>query len=272
MLRRMQNLRSLTLKGALPASTTGRHCVLGRLQAPDFNFHELRTLVLSYPDPEDAVFSIHMPQLLHLSLRDWPRHYDFRVLPDYHMPYRSPLLSATQMLSILSRLHVPELRTLELVYRADETDDELLRHIVHAFPKLRHLEIHRYRQRRGSTVDYERIARTISSLETLATVRLHLDFRDDPGAYVVDFDYEAAYSWYPKLVQRGWEVLGMLNACPELESAALLYAAEGPGTWVRFDRSQLALAGRKPVKNYALENGHDATAPPLAPGQGQFYL
>ncbi|KAI0632929.1 hypothetical protein C8Q77DRAFT_1120547 [Trametes polyzona] len=261
MLRRVRGLRSLILRSALPRSTTGRLCILGHHSVPDTQFQDLRSLVLSYPEPSDAVFSSSMPNLLHLSLRDWPRHYDYRVLPHYHASYRSPILSATETLSIVERLHVAELRTLEIVYRADAADDDLLQHLVDAFPKLRHLEIHRYRQKRGSTVDYEHITSILSSLKTLVTVRLHLDFKDDPGAYAIDIDYEVADSWYPKLVKRGWELLEALGACPQLESVALLYTAKGPGVWVWFDRSQLAVAGRKPVRDHSLEQQDSPTRP-----------
>ncbi|KAI0632928.1 hypothetical protein C8Q77DRAFT_856074 [Trametes polyzona] len=239
-LHRTCGLRHLILNGALPRSTTGRGCILGHHMPPGSEPLDLRSLVLSYPDPNDAIFSASMPHLLYLSLRDWPRHYDFRVLSFYHSFYRSPLLSATETLSILERLRSSELKTLELVYRADEADDDLLNHVVTAFPKLRYLEIHRYRQRRGSTVDYGHIARIISSVKTLVTLRLHLDTREDPGAYAYDIDSGggAVEKWYTRLVKCGWDILKLLAPCPELESVALVYSAAGPpSSWLWFHRS-----------------------------------
>ncbi|KAI0632943.1 hypothetical protein C8Q77DRAFT_1120588 [Trametes polyzona] len=249
MLRRMRRLQSLTLNAALPRSTTGRHRVLGNVPPSEYELSNLRSLVLSHPDPDDNIFSASMPNLLHLSLRDWPRHYDFLALSYYHACHRSPLLTATEMLSVLKRLHLPELRTLELVYRADHVDDDLLRYVVEAFPKLRHLEIHRYRPTPSSVVDYGHIIRIISSLKTLATLRLHLDFEDDPGAYACDLNAYAHTFWLPKLTKRGWDILKMMvDACPELESVALVFFASGPpSTWIWFHRA--SLAARKPVYN-----------------------
>ncbi|KAI0632942.1 hypothetical protein C8Q77DRAFT_1120582 [Trametes polyzona] len=253
MLRRMRSLRHFALKAALPRSTTHRYWILGSQSSPDLELRDLRTLVLSHPEPDDSIFSMRMPNLVHLSLRDWPRHYDYVALSYYHVDHRSPLLSATEMLSILNRLHVPELRTFELVYHADEADDDLLRLVVEAFPKLRHLEIHRYRQTRHSSVDYGHIARILSSVKSLATLRLHLDFEDDPGAYAYDNDVRAPEVWLPKLVERGWHILELLDACPVLESIALLFSAsDPPSTWVWFHRSWLAT--RKPVHDFSPGN------------------
>lgn len=153
---RMPALRRLVITAALTHYNATRCCVLGSKLSAVTALERLHSLTITYPDPDDRVFSIPLPDLTHLSLRDWPRHYDIITHKYYSREFRSPILSATEALSILRRLQTPALATLELVYCADEADDDLLAFIAHAFPKLRHLQLHRYRSSSEEIVDHVR--------------------------------------------------------------------------------------------------------------------
>ena len=49
-----------------------------------------------------------------------------------------------------------DLTSLELVYLADQagSDDDLLEYVTHTYPRLTHLELHRYRANREEVVDH----------------------------------------------------------------------------------------------------------------------
>ncbi len=117
----------------------------------------LRSLTIADPDPEDDIFSLRFPHLTHLSLRDWHRYYTHLAYRKRHQPpAQRSILTSTECLSILKRMGMPSIRTLELVYVADDTEDELLSYICGSFPGLSQLELHRYRQDRGALVPHVR--------------------------------------------------------------------------------------------------------------------
>ena len=53
---------------------------------------------------------------------------------------------SSEVISILKRLPLSLLTSLELVYVWDEAEDELLSYVTHVFPHLSRLELHRYRK------------------------------------------------------------------------------------------------------------------------------
>ncbi|KAI0826655.1 hypothetical protein BC628DRAFT_248212 [Trametes gibbosa] len=59
---------------------------------------QLRSLAAAYPDPEDAIFSFVGDDLVHLSLRDWPRAYC--PMRGYVMLQSGDSLPMTRSLSI----------------------------------------------------------------------------------------------------------------------------------------------------------------------------
>ncbi|KAI0826641.1 hypothetical protein BC628DRAFT_246364 [Trametes gibbosa] len=77
---------------------------------------QLRSLAAAYPDPEDAIFSFVGDDLVHLSLRDWPRAY-YPMRGYVMLRFVAPILSASECLHILTRMHTPRLQSLEIVYR-----------------------------------------------------------------------------------------------------------------------------------------------------------
>ena len=131
--------------------------ILGRVAAPSMVLSGLRSLTVTYPDPDDGIFSVDTSHLSHLSLRDWPRYHqdhshDWRL----RSRWAQPILTSAECLSILKRMEMPQLTSLELVYLAKYagSDDELLEYVTHTYPRLTHLELHRYRASRLDAVDH----------------------------------------------------------------------------------------------------------------------
>ncbi|OJT05699.1 hypothetical protein TRAPUB_3480 [Trametes pubescens] len=233
MLPRMPDLRHLVAMAALPRANGSRCCLLAGDPSPSV-LQNLRSLVVAYPHPSDPIFAIPFPDLTHLSLRDWPRHYNIKAQIDLGSLWTSPILSATEALSLLQRVHAPRLKTLELVYSADEADTDLLVLVAQSFPNLRHLTLHRYRRSADEIVDHRHIARTLARIPTLVTLQLHLDFAGDPGKYRDATERTRdptsdVRRWPGRLAQYGWDILGaMAETCPLLEGVALLRRDEVP--------------------------------------------
>ena len=141
-----------------------RPFILGHRSAPSTALSGLRSLTVAYPHPDDDLFSIDTSHLHHLSLRDWPRYYT-------HLGYRNrnrnrwakPLLSPAECLSILRRMNVSQLTSLELAYLAPSAgfDDELLDYVATSLSNLTSLELHRYREDRSEPVDHVRLSSSL---------------------------------------------------------------------------------------------------------------
>ncbi len=134
---------------------------------------ELRSLTIADPDPEDDIFSTHFPRLTHLSLRDWHRYYSRNGYRRRHQPPTQQFLTATESLSIMKRMCAPSLRSLELVYIADGSEDELLSYICGSFSELSELQLHRYRQDRNASVPHVRASFGQIKLSVLIGSRRH---------------------------------------------------------------------------------------------------
>ncbi len=138
-------------------SNGGRPPILGQHTTPRSVLSGMRSLTVAYPNPDDDIFVVDTSHLRHLSICDWPRHYNTLAYQRlYSPPYCYPILSSSECLTILRRMDLPELLSLELVYLADHAgaDDELLQYVAETFPELSHLELHRYRADRKEEVDY----------------------------------------------------------------------------------------------------------------------
>ncbi|TBU27511.1 hypothetical protein BD311DRAFT_778868 [Dichomitus squalens] len=128
-------------------------------------WQRLRHLSVSYPDPEDEVYS-HLPTTLRsLALRCWPRHYLHTLPHDAEamnwMGWSSPVLSASEMLRILRRCPSDRTDALEIEYVADDdNDEELLQFIPQA--------------------DRRSASNALVPLRSLRVLRVHLDFPDAP--------------------------------------------------------------------------------------------
>ena len=140
----MSRLRVLNLALALPKTAERKQLILcpegydSRLPWPD-----LEALTVSFPDPEDRIFAHLPPSLRHLSLRCTPHHYLHLWQPDENPHCHSPILCASEMLEILSKISTPLLESLQFEYCADDVDDDLLRCVADRFPNVQCLEVHR---------------------------------------------------------------------------------------------------------------------------------
>ena len=151
MLSGMPRLRELALLFALPWDMETRP-LWPRDYHPHFSFPELEDLAISYPDPEDRLYSHLSPSLRRLSLRCCPHHCVHVWKPEECTQWHSPVQCASNLLHILSRIKSPLLQHLQLEYIADHADSALLRSIVASFPNLSSLEIHRFPENDHSDV------------------------------------------------------------------------------------------------------------------------
>lgn len=151
----LPQIHTLMLEVCQSKAKTDRLSVLGRASyAPDRPL-TLQTLSIAYPDPQDSIIAaVSGTHLTSLSLCDYPRFYIHRTSSMIHWRWNAPILSSSDCLVMLRRMRLPHLRSLELVYETDGSDDELLQHVATAFSGLSHLALHRYRQDRTQSVLY----------------------------------------------------------------------------------------------------------------------
>ncbi|KAM5535336.1 hypothetical protein V8D89_011021 [Ganoderma adspersum] len=237
------------------ATVSGEPCSSGisqehseREPSPPPPLSGLRSLTIAFPDPDDDLFSLPMPNLTHLSLRDHPRAYH-RLAYSYTVPdgpegrgWSAPLLSQDEALALLQRMHLSNLISLELAYIAPVagSDDALLSYIAQALPKLEHLELHRYRCLAGrdrpltDRVKHTNIAQLLSGATTLRTLRLNLDFHEDHQAYCAHRRKREAWLALFRDTLGPAIVEVVAASCPRLEHVALLYHGWEGATWAEF--------------------------------------
>ena len=87
---------------------------------------------LAYPDVSDAIFDVVGSQLTHLSLCDFSRLYHHRSSELVGLTWAAPVLSSSEVFSILKRLSLSRLTGLELVYVWDDAEEELLSYVMRA--------------------------------------------------------------------------------------------------------------------------------------------
>ncbi len=182
-------LDSSSVRSSAVSNMVDPPALLEREPSPFPLLQELRSLTIAYPDPEDGLFSLSLPHLIHLSLRDQPRVYhrltgnDTPPIADgpYGGTWPAPLLSPEECLSILRRMDLSSLTSLELAYMAStsSSDDDLLSYIAESVPHLEHLELHRYRgvKPRTRTAQVDHVRPPISLSVTRAYSLLGLQHR-----------------------------------------------------------------------------------------------
>ncbi|RPD61771.1 hypothetical protein L226DRAFT_534044 [Lentinus tigrinus ALCF2SS1-7] len=232
----LMELRRLSIRVARHASLD-RPFILGHRSASSTALSGLRSLTVAYPHPDDDLFSIDASHLQHLSLRDWPRYYAHLGFMDRNSPsWAHPLLSAAECLSVLQRMDLPQLTSLELAYLAFSagSDDDLLDYVANSFPKLTTLELHRYRENREEHVDHRPIVERLAAAKSIRWLRLNLDFHEDHGPYCNV--WKLRDKWFTRLTgELGWEIVEMLEEhCPLLESVKLLCHCVPASTWAEF--------------------------------------
>ncbi|EIW53487.1 uncharacterized protein TRAVEDRAFT_74794 [Trametes versicolor FP-101664 SS1] len=228
LLLRMPNLRSLSIEVAQSPRMLRPHL----LKVPSHNVYHLRSLTVSYPNPDDPIFSCLGDGLTALSLRDAPRHCFHERFTPASPCSSSPILSSSECLTILKRISAPSLSVLELVYHADAVEEELLQYLTRTFPLLQELELHRYKAFPDESVPYLHIARTLSSVKYLRALYLNLDIRDGP--YKPWYVSSALLQWEKARNARGRELLGILQTGAYFEYVALLLHTMLDCTWTLY--------------------------------------
>ncbi|EIW53546.1 uncharacterized protein TRAVEDRAFT_133379 [Trametes versicolor FP-101664 SS1] len=104
----------------------------------------LRHLTLSCPHVDDQIHGALPPTLESLALCYTP-HMIHSVWNGRGMRCQWPLVSSSEMLQILRRCRCPRLTSLELEYREDEANTELMQHIGASYPALTSVKLLRYR-------------------------------------------------------------------------------------------------------------------------------
>ncbi|KAI9065594.1 hypothetical protein FKP32DRAFT_1567565 [Trametes sanguinea] len=180
----MPELRSFSILRA-QRSKRRRHTLWPAEWTGGVPFSKLERLEVSYPIPADEIYS-HLPDTLRrLSLRCWPRHYHHRYRYERdamrRLWWKSPILTASELLTILRRCQAAPLEHLEIEYEVDDHDEALLRSLSELFPALRTLTVFRYRPKdHTGEIQVESIARALSNLLHLRVLRIHLDFPHAP--------------------------------------------------------------------------------------------
>ncbi|KAJ3003425.1 hypothetical protein NUW54_g5305 [Trametes sanguinea] len=148
-------------------------------QRATFPWPELESISLTWVHLDETIFS-HLPRTCrHLSLRSWPRPYNYYRIRGKlirGVPWRVNMLSPPVVLKALHECNDLPLEHLELEYRAESDDTALLEFVASTFPHLRKLRLIRYR----SESDQERVpVRDIvghfSSMQALRVLELYLD-------------------------------------------------------------------------------------------------
>ena len=148
----MPNLRVLVLELTHPEEMAEQAMwPHGDTDTGPFPCPNLEQLTLANPLPHDELWT-HLPHSIHtLSLCSCPpythRGWHMRPTPGPYRGsrYRFPLLSSTELLSILTRCPTPHMRALEIEYGANHAEWALLRYVASAYPGLTTLQIRRYR-------------------------------------------------------------------------------------------------------------------------------
>ncbi|KAL7278009.1 hypothetical protein ACG7TL_007966 [Trametes sanguinea] len=147
------------------------------------SFPDLESLTISYPDPEDGLFS-SLPQLRRLSLRCWPRHYLHQFAREKQEMerngWKSPITTSSEMLAVLRKCPSDALEELEIEYKADDCDAELLQSLSVLYPRIKVLTLLRYRNDTETEVPIDRLAHDLSTMAHVRVMRLHLDLPNAP--------------------------------------------------------------------------------------------
>ncbi|KAH9831524.1 uncharacterized protein C8Q71DRAFT_780986 [Rhodofomes roseus] len=180
----MPSLRVLRLDFALPNGVDRKVLQLWpenyEAQLP---WPQLDDLTVSFPSPGDQIYSYLPQSLQRLSLRCTPHHF-FRLRNPYRFPFtHSPILRASEMLEILTKIAAPRLQYLQLEYCADAAEDDLMLCVSQRFLRLTFLEIHRYSPRDGGCDTVSSIALHLAKLGNLDTLRVYLEHEDGGALY-----------------------------------------------------------------------------------------
>lgn len=148
----MPNLRTLSIE-LREVSGLDARAVWPMGFVASYPWPDLEHLTVSNPDPQDLIYD-HLPATLRLlSLRPWPHRSAYLWFEDYVYETRDrprrwccPLPSSSELLRIVPKCNTPLLQELCIEYSVDASEMLLLQQVVHSFPNLVILEVHRHRR------------------------------------------------------------------------------------------------------------------------------
>ncbi|KAI0762116.1 hypothetical protein BD413DRAFT_606835 [Trametes elegans] len=208
----------------------------------------LRSLSVSYPEPDDPLYSHLPPSLRCLALRCWPRHYVHLIAHDcltfYKLGWRSPLLTATEMCRVLSRCRSSLIEELDVEFLQDEADLDVFRLVASAFPNLQTLTIHRYRQYGCYDVPLQEIGEALSPLARLRFAYFHLDFKDMPHPFALYGQVaEAELQRFYRTVETSADILARTLGA-SVEVLCILRRVKCANNWLPFSVERMPEAVR----------------------------
>lgn len=159
----------------------------------------LESFTLTWPSPDDQVFSKLSAALTHLSLRDSPRMHSLFPFPRETGGSWIPILTGHELLPLLQAFETKGLKTLEILYYGGVGERDMLSFISTSSPSLYKLELHRFRPDRWTRDDedvsivcivnqypgpsnlsyQDTIGETLSACKSLRILRVNLDFHEE---------------------------------------------------------------------------------------------
>ncbi|KAL1936969.1 hypothetical protein VTO73DRAFT_2826 [Trametes versicolor] len=179
----MPRLRHIELKLAQPKGVDPQPFWPPGLHIVEWPWPNLRHLTLSCPLVDDQIYGALPSTLESLALRYTPhklRH--VREFTDVH--YQWPLVRSSEMLQILRRCRCPRLTSLELEYREDEANAELMQHIGASYPALISFKLLRYRADDDAEAGpLDPLLRMVGAHPRLQHICLHVDHPDTTASF-----------------------------------------------------------------------------------------
>ncbi|KAH9831541.1 uncharacterized protein C8Q71DRAFT_781076 [Rhodofomes roseus] len=172
----MPKLRVLSLELSLPKGGDRQVLQLWpKNHEARFPWPDLEDLTVSFPSPDDRIYSHLPPTMRCLSLRCTPHHCFYMWQSRKLSRIESPITHASEMLEILSQIEAPRLEYLQVEYCADAAEDDLLRHMTQRCSQLRSMEIHCIRPYNRSSLSDTDLALHLAKLSNLSTLRAYID-------------------------------------------------------------------------------------------------
>ncbi|KAL1939438.1 hypothetical protein VTO73DRAFT_9994 [Trametes versicolor] len=186
----MPRLRHIELKLAQPKGVDPQPFWPPGHDNAEWPWPKLRHLTLSCPHVDDQIYDALPSTLESLALRYTP-HMIHSVWNGMGMQCQWPLVGSSEMLQILRRCRCPRLTSLELEYREDEANAELMQHIGASFPALTSFKLLRYRSAADAeAVPLEPLFRMLGAHPHLQKICLHLDHPDTTASFYYPTGYK----------------------------------------------------------------------------------
>ncbi|EIW53542.1 uncharacterized protein TRAVEDRAFT_155075 [Trametes versicolor FP-101664 SS1] len=179
----MPRLRHIELKLAQPKGVDPQPFWPPGLHVVEWPWPNLRHLTLSCPHVDDQIYGALPSTLESLALRYTP-HKLRNVRKFTDVRYQWPLVRSSEMLQILRRCRCPRLTSLELEYREDEANAELMQHIGASYPALTSFKLLRYRADDDAEAGpLDPLLRMVGAHPRLQHICLHVDHPDTTASF-----------------------------------------------------------------------------------------